>query len=302
MSARRIVGRVAAVVRRVLIAVLMVLILVRPGWGEVAVRAQGTDLDVLVVVDRTTSMDARDGPGGGPRLDLVRQDLKALAADLPGARFAAMTFGGQVVRLELPYTTDTTAFDAMVDTIQAEGPYDGVGSRLDAPYDDMKKVLSDDADQHGDRRRVVVLASDGENTAPGTQRSFAPLAHYVGGGAVLGYGTEAGGKMPLDGHDPRTGYIFDETTGDDAVSRIDVDNLQKVAGELGVGFLHRTTPSAGTVADLARSFKAARTDSGSGAHHKREITWTLGLALLPLLLWELYGHRRTARAVRRMMR
>ena len=37
-------------------------------------------------------------------------------------------------------------------------------------------------------------------------------------------------------------FIHDYTTGADAVSRIDEANLDKVAGELGVGYVHRTAP------------------------------------------------------------
>lgn len=298
----RLLGPSLTVVRRLTIGIVMILIVMRPGWGAIAVHTQQTDLDVLVVVDRTRSMDARDGPGGEPRLALVRQDLTSLAARLPGARFAAVTFGGKVVRQELPYTTDTSAFDALVETIKPEGPYDGVGSRLDAPLDLMTNVLADDSDQHPERRRVVVLVSDGENTAPGTQRSFASAGAYVDGGAVLGYGTEAGGKMLLDDARPQEGYIVDSTNGDDALSRIDTGNLQRVAAELGTSFVRRQAPDPGRIDRLAASFKATPASSKHVEQHQREITWILGLVLLPLLVWELSGHRRTSREVRRMLR
>lgn len=291
-----------AVVRRVAIVVVMVVILVRPSWGETAVKVKEGDLDVLVVIDRTRSMIAEDGPGGAPRLALVKKDLRELAADLPGSRFSAITFGGEVVRDELPFTTDATAFDALVDTLRVEGPFDGVGSMIDAPLPTAEDVLHDDLDEYPDRRRIVVLLSDGENTADGSQDSFSPLRSYFDGGAVLGYGTTQGGKMLVDTADPSQGYMTDPSTSQDAVSHIDVGNLEKVAGQLGVGFVHRTAEDPAEIARIARSFRSAQVDTEHTARAKPEKTWVFGFVLLPLLLWELWPHRRSAREVRGMLR
>ena len=291
---------VLSVVRRVLIVVVMVLILVRPGWGEATTTLQESNLDVLVVVDRTRSMDALDGPDGKPRLDLAIHDLTTLAHDLPGARFAAITFGGRVVRQQLPFTTDTSAFDAWAETIKPEGPFDGAGSRIDSPIDEMHSALSDDLDQYPDHRRLVVFVSDGENTASGTQESFSPLKEYVDGGVVLGYGTAAGGRMRIDDDHPADGFMTDDDGGI-AVSRADFDNLRTVAGQLGIEARQRGEQDDGAIAALASSFKSTPATSGGSTRHKREITWVFGIVLVPLLLWELWPHRRTVREVRGLL-
>ena len=289
------------VVRRVLIVVVMVLILVRPGWGEAKATLEHSDLDVLVVVDRTRSMDALDGPGGKPRLDLAVHDLTTLAHDLPGARFAAITFGGEVVRLQLPFTSDTSAFDAWAETIAPEGPYDGAGSRIDSPIEAMRSTLSDDVEQYPDHRRLVVFVSDGENTASGTQASFGSVKEYVDGGIVLGYGTEQGGRMRIDDDHPGEGYMTDQDGGD-AVSHADPGNLRTVAGQLGVDVRQRTRQDDAGLAEVAAAFHATPATSGGSSRHKREVTWVFGIALVPLLLWELWPHRRTAREVRGLLR
>lgn len=291
-----------ALCRRLAIVLVMIVILVRPSWGEAKVSAKEADLDVLVVVDRTRSMIAEDGPGGTPRLDLVKKDLDALSDDLPGARFAAITFGGEVVREELPFTTDAAALASFADSLHVEGPYDGAGSMVDAPLDKTEEVLEGDLQAHPDRKRAIVFLSDGENTAQGSQRSFSPLRSYADTGVVLGYGTTQGGKMLLDQEDPEQGYMTDPKTYDDAVSRIDPTNLQKVADELGVAFVHRTADDPAALARIADSFQAAQIDSHHTARAKEEKTWVFGFVLLPLLLWELWSHRRTAREVRGMLR
>lgn len=288
--------------RRLAILAVMVVILVRPSWGEAKVATKEADLDVLVVVDRTRSMIAEDGPGGTPRLDLVKKDLVALAADLPGARFSAITFGGEVVRDELPFTTDASAFDSFAESLRVEGPFDGAGSRVDAPLEKTEGVLKDDEQEYPDRRRIVIVVSDGENTASGSQESFAPLRDYLDGGEVLGYGTTEGGKMLIDSEHPSEGYMTDPSTYEPAVSHIDEANLQKVAGQLGVGYAHRTAPDPAGLARIAASFKSSQVDSHHTTLVRPEKTWIFGFVLLPLLLWELWAHRRTAREVRRMLR
>lgn len=289
------------VVRRVLIVVVMAVILVRPGWGEARATLKESDLDVLVVVDRTRSMDALDGPDGKPRLDLAVHDVQVLARQLPGARFGAITFGGRVVRLQLPFTTDTSALDAWAQTIEPEGPFDGAGSRIDSPIETMRSTLSDDRDQYPDRRRIVVFVSDGENTAPGAQDSFAPLKEYLDGGVVLGYGTTAGGRMRIDDERPGEGFMTDPEGGD-AISHADPDNLADVAQQLGVDVRMRAQQDDDGLADVARSFKSVPATSGGSSHHQREITWLFGILLVPLLIWELWPHRRTVREVRGLLR
>ena len=105
---------------RGLMVLLATAIVLRPGVGEQPAEARTSDLEVLVVVDRTLSMSALDWDGGQPRLAGVRSDLRELTEGLPGARFSLVT-SGRVVRQELPFTSDTTAFLAAVDTRAARG-------------------------------------------------------------------------------------------------------------------------------------------------------------------------------------
>lgn len=293
-------ARVAlALVRRVLVVVLMVLILVRPTWGETKVKAQQADLDILVAIDRTRSMIAEDGPGGRTRIEAATADLRRLARQAAGARFGVVTFGGDVVRTEMPFTDDTTAFDSLLSTLKVEGPFDGVGSRVDRPIDQLTEVLLTDKDTAPQRRRLVILVTDGENTAGGKQESFDEVGELVSGGAVLGYGTTDGGRMLVDEKKPDEGYMTDDQ-GRDALSKIDEANLTKIADELGVPYLHRTTTDPQRIDALADSWDALQVDGDAVTGAERELTWLFGLLLLPLLVWELWPARRRVREVREL--
>lgn len=278
------------VLRRVAIVLAFVAVLLRPGVGQTSVSEQLSDLDVLVVVDRTRSMAALDHDGHEPRIRGAQADLVALAKALPGARFGLLLFGAET-RLTMPFSSDTTAFDAAVETIYLEGPKDGAGSAADRPAAELRAVLERAEEKSPERRRIVVYVGDGENTegSPDVDdEAFDGVRELVAGGAVLGYGTSDGGPMPeSDELDGALGYVRDPESGEPALSHADLGNLERIADQLGVRFEHRTDP--GGLGPLVRSFAASYSD-GRGGHERpaqHDLTWLAALVLLGLVVLEL---------------
>jgi len=265
---------------------VFVIVLLRPGIGEAEVPTQLSDVEVLVVMDRTRSMAALDHGDREARIRGAQADLAALSDELPGARFGLLAFGAET-RLVMPFTTDAAAFDAAVETFYLEGPQDGIGSRADRPVPELREVLERAEDNDADRRRIVVYVGDGEDTATeGQDRSFADLDDLVDGGVVLGYGTTQGAVMPIsDDYDSSEGFVRDPETYDNAISQADPDNLEQIADELGVPFEHRT--SAGGMDRIAESFDASFVNEDGGRPAQHDLTWVFGLLLLGLVLLEL---------------
>ena len=285
------------IARRIGIALAFVLVLLRPGVGHTSVPEQLSDLDVLVVVDRTRSMAALDYDGRHPRITGVQADLTALAEKLPGARLGLLAFGAET-RLLVPFTSDTTAFAGAVETLALERPKDGVGSAADRPVPELTEVLKRAADRSPERRRIVVYVGDGENTEgdPDVGRqAFDGVRDLIAGGAVLGYGTAEGGPMPQsDSLDGGEGYLRDPESYEPAISHADLDNLQRIADQLGVSFQHRT--AAGGLDPLVRSFAASYSDGQGGRDRpaRHDLTWLAGVLLLGLVLLELRSGWRAA--------
>jgi Ca-activated chloride channel family protein len=281
-------GTVLTLLRRGLIVVaVLVALLVPLRFGEQPAPTQVADVEVLVVLDRTRSMAAYDYDDGEPRWDGVQADLAALAKALPGARFALLTFGSDA-HLDLPFTSDTLAFRTAVDTTLVEPIYYATGSRADRPLKETLDVLERAEDANPDRRRFIVFVGDGENTDDGEQKSYAEVADHVSGGAVLGYGTEEGARMPeADDLGRSEGWVTDYDTYEDAISHADLDNLQTIADQMGVDFVHRTEP--GGMDDIAAGFKADYlVDEDEERPAKHDYVWVVGLVLALLVLWELF--------------
>jgi Ca-activated chloride channel family protein len=207
------------------------------------------DVDVYFVVDTTSSMAAEDyGPKTEPRLVGVRADIAEIASRLVGARFSLITFDAETVQ-RLPLTTDTSALVSGANALNQEVTIYSSGSSISAPAGYLAERMAEDAAQYPHRTRVLFYLGDGEQTAAEAPSSFEPVGAFVDKGAVLGYGTESGGRMRqfngYDDADANRPYItwFSDSGMQDAISHIDEAALESIATQLGVGYLHRD-PSA----------------------------------------------------------
>lgn len=284
--------RMLRVVHRAALALALLGLVLGLGDRE-AVAPQATpELDVLVSVDRTTSMSALDDPSGS-RITAVRRDLVDLADQMGPARFSIVTFG-ESATLRLPFTSDRDSYRGEAASIQVERADDGAGSSVGLAVP-LLEDLFDRSDQGPvERLPVLVFVSDGENTSPERQASFRALAGRTVASVVLGYGTAEGGEMPVQ----RVG--LDETppppsnpgpvvtvaeTGEVALSRLDGANLQLIADELDATYLppSPTRSMAAVAAELAERAYAGL----EPGRPQRELRWLWALLVVLLVLPEL---------------
>lgn len=279
--------------------------------GSVAVIALGpavptstttvtSNVELFFVVDRTGSMAAEDYDGDRPRLEGVRHDVTALVDAMPGARYSVITFDSQAAR-QLPLTTDSRAVYSWADTLVQEITYYSTGSAIDRPLPALRRALEGAAERRPENVRVVFLLSDGENTNDsGEAQSFAELADFVDGGAVLGYGTPEGGPMRYYDGTEETGpgtdapWITDETRDGSppAISRIDEIQLRRVAEQLGIDYVHRTAPTEvdGLVSDIDAELIAG--DGRRDVSVYADVYWPAAALLVLLLAWEAWDQAR----------
>jgi Ca-activated chloride channel family protein len=240
-SGRR--GRVVWAMRT-LFVLACVAMLLRPGITGGQAETYATEADVFIVVDASASIVAEDWADGKTRLDGVREDVEAIADKYPGARFSLITFDS-TTSVRLPLTTDTTALGAAMATLGPEVTNRSRGSSITQANGVLRELLQAAANSGQDRARLVFYMGDGEQTSNTEPGSFLSSAEYVGSGLVLGYGTEQGGPMRVTDADPEVqseDYI--EYQGEPAISVFDQPNLERIAGQLGVAFVHRSADEA----------------------------------------------------------
>jgi len=101
-----------------------------PEWGREMVRRAGSGSDVVLLVDVSASMDARDVPPS--RIDEARREALAVIDRLPGSRVAVVAFAGDAVRL-CPLTLDLPAARLVVEALST--------SSMSTPGTDLGKAL-----------------------------------------------------------------------------------------------------------------------------------------------------------------
>jgi Ca-activated chloride channel family protein len=235
----------------------------------------------------------------------VRRDLFELGDHLDTASFSIVTFGTSAT-LQLPFTTDRVAFEDEVLALQVEEPEAGSGSSIGIAAPMLASVLDRAKTVGPDHIPVVVFLSDGESTDEGAQASFAAVGQRISSGVVLGYGTVQGGVMPVervpvDQPAPAredVAVISNLATGAPVRSRLDPENLDKVAYQLGAAYAQGD----GThdMAAVATELEAVALATLEPGEPERELRWFWALVLLLLLLpelrrgWRMYWQARRA--------
>lgn len=290
--------------RYAVLVVLVVLAGARPGLAGAPAPVANTELNVFFVVDMTPSSSAEDYNGSAPRMEGMKADIMALSGELAGARFSLITFDSSA-KVVLPLTTDATALLTLTDIMAPRHTYNSQGSSISVADELLAQRLSAARDAHPERPRLVYYLGDGEQTAATAPAPFKDATGLVDGGAVLGYGSAAGGKMrDYDFGSGKPGaYIVDKGAGyAPAVSRIDEKSLQEIAGQLDVPYVHRQGEEGITTALGKSTPKAASqpgaAEDGAGAG-RWEVYWLLALAAFGVALWELAALTRSWRQLHR---
>lgn len=269
---------------RLLLLLACFVMLLRPGIPGGATQTLATDTDIVLVVDTTASIVAEDWDEGEPRLDGVRDDVRAIIAEYPGARFALIT-SDAAAELRMPLTTDTTALIGSLDVLRPEVTSQSRGSSIGIAAPLLTETLASAAESSPDRSRMVFYLGDGEQTVDTSPESFASSAKYTDSGSVFGYGTAEGGPMRITGGgvDDDEGYI--EYEGENALSVIDEQNLETLAEQLGVTYQHRTADAAPALPD-APSTTTSYAESGE-VGNVIELYWIAAVVIIALLGVEL---------------
>lgn len=249
------------------------------------------DVQVVVALDRTSSMAVRDDPSEPSRLDRAARDVLHVAR--AGDGHVAVVTWGQRARVRLPFTTDRRALARSLRVVRTELPVAGVGSSVTRPRDVLRRVLRDAVSEHPDRATYLLLVTDGEDTDPGDRGSYRSVGRLLAGGLVVGYGSPTGGPVPLDPERPDGAVATDPETGGPAISRLDEQNLRRVAGQLDVGYLAGDDP--GAVEAIIEALEPPPVEVA--ASHPESVAWLVALLLLGLLLPDL---RRTCLGAREL--
>ena len=126
----------------------------RPQWGTRQRTSEPTGIDILVAIDVSKSMLARDVRPN--RLERVKLSMTNLMEKVRGDRLGLIAFSGSAF-LQCPLTLDHQAFVKTLEDLTI-GLIKNPGTNLSKPIDEASRSFSQD-----DSDRFLILLSDGED-------------------------------------------------------------------------------------------------------------------------------------------
>lgn len=195
------------------------LALARPQWGEQEGGGQALGEDIMFVVDCSQSMLAADVTPN--RLERTKLAILDFVHRHGRGRIGLVAFAGQAF-LQCPLTFDHGAFEDALATLDENTiPVAGtdIGRALDGAFAGMEKI---------DRRKVMVLITDGEDLEKGGVRVAQALATNNVVVFTLGVGTPAGAQIQVRNEQGKPEFLRD-ARGEIVRSRLDETTLRAVA-------------------------------------------------------------------------
>jgi len=190
-------SRESGVVRAILLggaAICAGLALAGPRWGDEQRLEHGAGVDVVLALDASLSMMARDERPN--RLERMKEEVRRLRDLSPGDRTALIAFAGRSYVLT-PLTVDDGALDLFLENLDP--------SVVGQPGTALARAIRQGVDLLLATRtasdRALVLMSDGEGFDDEADlKSAAAYAKENGVSVVtVGFGTEAGTTIPVAG-------------------------------------------------------------------------------------------------------
>ena len=208
--------------------------LAQPQCGSRAELTKKRGVDVVVALDASKSMRARDVLPS--RLERAKLELSTLLDELKGDRVAIVAFAGDAF-IQCPLTSDYAAAKLFLRAIDPDQMQEG-GTNIGAALTTAMSVL-EGADR-GAKDRVVVLLSDGEDLSGEVGEATEALKGAGIKVFTIGIGSAGGEPIPvLDKQGDRTGYLKDPSTGQTVLSRLDEAGLEAIAQATGGEYFHR---------------------------------------------------------------
>lgn len=287
-------------VRQILIILLLFALNLRIMVHTHDVEKRELDIDVLFVVDDSMSMLAEDFDGEGRRIDAVKSDCEYIMEKLSGARFSVISFGNLAYRLT-PYTDDTNAVMTALKSLEGQTQYYAKGTSLNLPFAIVKEALSVNRERNPERTQILFYFSDGEITAKNEKLgSYESAAEFIDGGAVIGYGTEEGGRMKVHSYEGDHGEPFYMQTRDnngrlvDAISHLNEENLKSIADDMQLEYYLATdeTSIREVILDITDYLNELATLDMNGTEGYSETYFWFAIPLVGLLIYDLIYYKR----------
>ena len=261
-----------------LVVAAAALALARPRWGEGEQQVERQGVDIVFVLDTSLSMATRDVRPN--RMWIAQTLLRELIRRLHSHRTALVQADGDGVVM-VPLTVDSAAIGLLLDAVQP-GTLPTPGTELAKALELARGLFPDDGDKH----RVLVLLSDGEDHGSAMRQAGTALKEAGVVVHALGIGTPEG--KPLELPNLAAGQQLEYKTDEDGkvvVSRLQESTLEALSRNTGGVYLRATSAALDLDAIVSRieAMESRSFGRETISSLEEQFQWPLGLAIVALI-------------------
>lgn len=201
--------------------VFLIFALAQPSFGTKTVSGVYNDLELVVCLDVSNSMNAKDISPNLTRLEIAKRAMNELINKLHGEKIGVCVFAGSAF-VQLPLTTDYHAAKLFISEIETN-MFSNQGTNIHEALSTSINMFSKAKTPKG-----IILVTDGENHEQDPTEVLQSLKDSQIQLSILGLGTEQGGPVPINPNRMELGYKK-TGTGLTVISRVDPLLLEKMA-------------------------------------------------------------------------
>ena len=254
----------------------LILAMARPQWDREMQIVQKEGVDIVICMDVSKSMDAKDIQPS--RIERAKDQISLFIDQLKGDRIAIVTFAGRSF-VQCPLTDDYGAaklFLSLLDTETVTSYGTDIGKALQTSLDIFAQK---------DKHKIIILVSDGEDLE---EKAVDIAEEAKKQGAIiysLGIGSPDGSTIPVTDEDGNTVYAKNDE-GEIVFSRLNVDILSRIAKATN-GRFFPITPQQSEIYQILneiRTMEKKKIDSRQYSRYKDQYRYFVLAALVFIIL------------------
>ena len=179
--------------------VFLIIALAQPIYGKKTVSGTTESLELVVALDISNSMNAKDISKDISRLDISKRALVQLINNLHGEKIGIVLFANSAF-VQLPLTTDYSAAKLFIQDIDSR-MISSQGTNVAEALIVSKEMFSEEKTTKG-----IILVTDGENHEENSDEILQEIKDSKIQLSILGIGTKKGGLIPKNPKRPELGY------------------------------------------------------------------------------------------------
>ncbi|MFA5500161.1 MAG: VWA domain-containing protein [Candidatus Omnitrophota bacterium] len=265
---------------------LCIFALARPQWGFEWQEIKRTGLDLLIAIDVSKSMLARDVKPN--RLERTKLAVKDLVKKLNGDRVGLIAFAGTAF-LQCPLTIDYNGFLLALDDVNTE--------TIPRPGTSISGAIKEgiNAFKGPEKKfKVFILITDGEDLEGDAMKAANEAAQAGIRIYCIGVGTGEGDLIPAIDERGQRVYMADRA-GQAVKTRLNEDLLKKIAVATGGSYVHATQSDFGLILlydKVISKLEKHDLETKMKKHYKERYQIFLGIAIALLLIESLFSERK----------